>query len=359
MKKTERNDMVRMSKTLRWRLTLFVFGIMLVSALLTTGAYVLVLTLFGKTPLVVAVTFNSYFAILILLCLCALIGSILANWLGKYYLRPLKRLIRATEEVKKGNFKTEVKVETSSPSEMGLLIQSFNDMVRELDSIELFRNDFINNFSHEFKTPIVSIRGFAKELRLGDADSEQREEYLRIIEEESDRLAHLSADVLELSKLENQQFITNQTEFFLDEQLRQCILLYEREWSEKNLEIIPELPEVRFFADEEMLSHVWNNLIGNAVKFTPDGGMIRITLSESAESVTVRVSDTGIGMDAEMRKHIFEKFYQGDPSHQKKGYGIGLTMAARIVQLCRGTITVDSRPAEGSTFTVVLPKTKS
>jgi len=228
--------------------------------------------------------------------------------------------------------------------------------VRELDGIELFRNDFINNFSHEFKTPIISIRGFAKELQYGDPDPAQRQEYAKIIAEEADRLAKLSTNVLELSKLENQQIITNRTKFYLDEQLRQCILLHESEWSRKNIEIIPELAEVRIESNEEILSHVWMNLIHNAIKFTSENGTVTVTLTAGETHATVRISDTGIGMSEEVRAHVFEKFYQGDASHHRSGYGIGLTMAHRAATLCGGTITVESTPGVGSTFTVVLPR---
>ena len=280
----------------------------------------------------------------------------MAALFGFSHLRPIKRLIRATHEVKKGNFKVQIEEEPNPETEVGKLVADFNDMVRELDGIELFRNDFVNNFSHEFKTPIVSIRGFARELQREDLSPEQREEYLRIIVEESDRLARLSTNVLELSKLENRQIVSGKTDFYLDEQLRQCILLLEPSWSEKELEILPELEEVRIYANEEILAHIWNNLLSNAIKFTPTGGTVRVTLSADSSHVTVTVEDTGIGMSEEVREHIFEKFYQGDPSHHKKGYGIGLSMAQKAARLSGGEIRVESEVGKGSCFTVVLPR---
>ena len=243
-----------------------------------------------------------------------------------------------------------------SVTEVGELIDNFNDMVRELDGIELFRSDFINNFSHEFKTPIVSIRGFAKELQQGDLSEEERQEYARIIAEEAGRLAKLSTDVLELSKLENQQIVGDKTAFYLDEQLRQCILRQEPLWTAKQLEILPELDAVRFCFNEEMLAHVWTNLLSNAIKFTPEGGTVRVVLLDEGESVLVRVEDTGIGMTPDVQAHIFEKFYQGDPSHHQKGYGIGLSLVDRIVRLGGGTVTVESEVGKGTTFSVRLPK---
>ena len=355
----EKKQKIRLRNTLRWRLTLFVFLILIVSGLTTGIVYTLLLLLFRFHPIVIALTVNPYSLIITLLCICSVIGTILSGFFGKYYLRPLKQLIQATERVKKGDFKVQVEHQNNPSSEMGTLITSFNEMVRELDGIEMFRNDFINNFSHEFKTPIVSIRGFAKELQAGDLTEEQRAEYAKIIAEESDRLARLSISVLELSKLENQQIVTDKTEFFLDEQLRQAILRQEPIWTEKSIEIIPELDEVRFYSNEELLSHIWDNLLSNALKFTPQDGTVRVELYTDEKSVTVKISDTGIGMTEDVKSHIFEKFYQGDPSHSGGGYGVGLPMVARVVSLCGGDIEVESESGKGSTFTVRLPREKA
>ncbi len=353
----ETREQLRLRQTLRWRLTLFVFGVMIASGIITALFYMVVLVLFSKTPIVIALTVNPLFLCIVLLAVSAMIGTFLSAYFGKLHLRPIKKLSDATKEVRKGNFKVRVENDGIPPeTEMGILIDHFNEMVRELDGIELFRNDFINNFSHEFKTPIVSIRGFAKELQFGDLDLVQRQEYARIIAEESDRLARLSTNVLELSKLENQSIVTDKTAFYLDEQLRQCILLQEAAWSKKEQEIIPELEETRFFGNEELLAHIWMNLIGNAIKFTPPRGTVRVRLTATDGEVVVSVSDTGIGMTEDVKSHIFEKFYQGDASHHHSGYGIGLTMAARATALCGGTVEVQSQIGEGSTFTVRLPR---
>lgn len=356
MKQQKQPSTVRRLGTLRWRLTLFVFLIIALSGMLTGVVLFLSYLWLRRVPVVDTILFNPFFLTLTLLIICALSGALITGFLGRYYLRPLKRVIAATKEVRRGNFATQVDTKDPTTSEMGQMIDSFNEMVLELGGIELLRKDFINNFSHEFKTPIISIRGFARELQQDTLSPEQRKEYAKIIAEEADRLAKLSIHVLELSKLENQRIVTEKTEFYLDEQLRQCILLQENDWTAKNIEIIPELEEVLFYSNEEILSHVWTNLIHNAIKFTPENGSIRITLRADEKSVTVTVSDTGIGMTEEVREHIFEKFYQGDTSRHRVGYGIGLTMAHRATTLCGGTITVESAPGAGSTFTVTLPR---
>ncbi len=347
----------RLRHTMRWRLMLFVLAIFLMSCVLTAIFSTIVFAVFGYIPFISFLRLNSVLLVGVLLFVCAVISAPLSVLFGRYYLRPVQTLIAATKEVKKGNFDVKVPIEADGKlhTEMDVLFENFNEMVNELGGIELFRNDFINSFSHEFKTPIVSIRGFAKELQYGDLTDDQRQEYAKIIAEESDRLAKLSISVLELSKLEHQQIITDKTEFWLDEQLRQCIVLQEPSWSEKKIDMIPELEEVKFFGNEEMLAHVWQNLIGNAIKFTPDGGIITVRLTADDRFATVSVADTGIGMDEETQRHIFEKFYQGDKSHARSGYGIGLAIVGRVVNLCNGTVEVQSSLGEGSVFTVRLP----
>jgi len=351
--KTDR-EVFLLRHSLRWRLTLFVFFITLTSGILTVLLALILILIAPSNKVIASVILNPVSFCALLLAVCAIFGTVFAGIFGKYYLRPLKRLSIATKEVKKGNYKVQVERIDKAPSEMGQLIDNFNEMVRELDGIELFRNDFINNFSHEFKTPIVSIRGFAKEMEKGDLPPERMCEYAHIIAEEADRLSNLSINVLELSKLENQQIVTDQCEFYLDEQLRQCILLLESEWVDKNIEMIPELEEVKFFGNEELLAHIWNNLISNAIKFTPSGGTVTVRLSKDANRIIVSVTDTGIGMSDEVQAHIFEKFYQGDHSHHGKGNGIGLTMAHRAATLAGARITVTSAPNCGSTFTVMF-----
>ncbi|HBF14348.1 MAG TPA: sensor histidine kinase [Clostridiales bacterium] len=347
-------------QTLRWKLTGFVFSVMMLSVALIMLIYWLVLTLLGSSALGLRLAVSPIFIASLLLGACALIATLLFALLSRYYLQPLKRLNRATKEIGEGHFDIHVQEDKEHPyhivPELQDLIRNFNEMAEELRGIELFRNDFINNFSHEFKTPIISIRGFAHELRQEGLTDEQRNEYAKIIEEESDRLARLSSNVLTLSKLENQQIVTGQTEFYLDEQIRQCILLLESEWSEKALEIVPELELLKVRGNEEMLALVWRNLLSNAIKFTPRGGRIEVRMAVTEQTVTVSVSDNGIGMSDEVRARVFEKFYQGDPSHAHAGYGVGLALVKRIVDLLKGTITVESREGFGSRFTVELPR---
>jgi len=335
--------------SLRWRLVMYVFFIMTMANLVTGGVYVLLICL-GVLPRTVLAHMMGPVWLMIL---SAIVGTIIAGWIGKFYLSPMKDLIRATERVAKGDFSVRLPVEKNS--EMGTLMHSFNSMVRDLGSIEMFRNDFINDFSHEFKTPIVSIRGFARQLQRDDLTDDQRREYATIIADEAQRLTNLSTNILLLSKLENQQILTEKTDFSLDEQLRTSILLLEKDWTAKEMELDINLDEAMVHGNAEMLSQVWMNLLSNAIKYTPRGGTIAVTLRRLEQTVEVTVRDNGIGMDPLTKSHIFEKFYQGENSHHARGNGLGLAMVKRIVELSNGKIHVESEKGLGSTFIVTLP----
>ncbi len=339
-------------KSFRTELILIIFFLMLATSGFTVLVYALLHLIFPALK-----NFDTVASSASTLIACTIIGTGAAALLTKWILSPLKEMIDATERIAKGDFKVHIQENFDEASDFGILQRSFNHMVGELDGIEMFRNDFINNFSHEFKTPIVSIQGFAHQLQAGGLTPEEEQEYIRIIAVESDRLAKMATNILLLSKLENQAIVTDKTEFFLDEQIRTCLLVLEKQWSSKDIELNIDLDEVKYCFNETMLSHVWVNLLGNAIKFTPYAGSISCTLRADDACVTVTISDTGCGMDENTQKHIFEKFYQGDTSHTGDGNGIGLTIVGRILTLCDGRIRVESKPGEGSTFTVSLPVT--
>ncbi len=339
-------------KSFRVELTIVIFFLMFLTSVFTVGVYAVLHIVFPALK-----NFDTVASSASTLIACTIIGTVAAAIFTKWILSPLNEMINATDRIARGDFKVHIQETFDEKSDFGILQRSFNHMARELDSIEMFRNDFINNFSHEFKTPIVSIRGFAHQLRAGGLTPEEEREYIRIIAVESDRLAKMATNILLLSKLENQAIVTDRTEFWLDEQLRTCILLLEKEWSAKSIELNIDLDAVKYCSNEDMLSHVWVNLISNAVKFTPAGGTVTCSLRQEGDSVVVTVADTGCGMDKATQKHIFEKFYQGDTSHTGAGNGIGLTIVSRILYLVRGTVAVKSEVGAGSSFTVTLPAT--
>ncbi|MBQ9952271.1 MAG: HAMP domain-containing histidine kinase [Clostridia bacterium] len=329
----------------------YIFMLLVMSGALT-GIFYLILIFFGFLPGFLFTLLTSPFGVIVAVILITLV---LSPRIGRARFRPINDVIRAMSKVSQGDFSVRVD-EEGAVGDMRALSRSFNEMTQELGSIEMFRKDFINNFSHEFKTPIVSIRGFAKQLERDDLTPEQRREYTSIIVSESERLANMSSNILLLTKLENQQIVTDKAEFRLDEQLRNAILLLEKQWSAKDIELSLNLEEVIYVGNEEMMSHIWVNLIGNAIKFSPEGGLLEISLIDRDGAAEIVVRDHGEGMDEDTQKRIFEKFYQGDSAHATEGNGLGLSLVKRIVDLCGGSIAVDSRKGEGTAFAVTLPR---
>lgn len=332
-------------------LVVLIFVVLLVSF---TLAGIILYTLV-RTGVMAPLGERTFVGILIFLLLVSLaISTVFSAIGGTLFLRPLRKLIDATKAVAEGNF--DVRVEVDGPYEMQRLTNSFNHMAKQLGGIETLRSDFVSNVSHEFKTPVTSIRGFARLLKKDTLTPAQRNEYLDIILLESERLSQLSGNVLLLSNLDNTDALPETAAFSLDEQLRQSILLLSPQLDKKQLEIEVDLAPIAVTGSEELLKHVWLNLLNNAIKFTPDKGVIKVTATGTDEAATVTISDTGIGMDEEVQAHLFEKFYQGDVSHTTQGNGLGLSLVKRILDLSDGEIRIKSEKGQGTVFTVVLPK---
>lgn len=285
-----------------------------------------------------------------------LIGTVITALTGRKILAPITSLSDATQEIAKGNFNVELGYENHRVRELGEMAVNFNKMARELAGIETLRSDFVANVSHEFKTPIAAIEGYASLMQSDDLTTEERKDYSRLIMESTKQLSSLSSNILRLSKLENQELVPELNEFDLAEQLRQALLLLEPQWSEKQLELDIELAPARYLGSEELLMQIWLNLLANAIKFTAHGGSVAVALTADADAIRVRIADTGIGMSEEVQKHIFEKFYQGDRSRSREGNGLGLALVRRILDLSGGSIRVVSAPGAGAAFTVELPR---
>ena len=284
------------------------------------------------------------------------IGTALSFFVSHFPLRPLHTLIQAIHKVSEGNY--EVKIHLEHPKEFQELSDCFNQMTEELAGIEMFRSDFINNFSHEFKTPIVSILGFARLMKNQDPDTARRQEYLDIIIEEARRLSELSTTVLNLSKVESLTLLTDETVYSLSEQIRESILLLENKWSDKQIDFDIDIDEIVIKANDQLLKQVWMNLLDNAIKFSPEAGCITITLRANNGNVVFTVKDQGEGINDKTQKFIFDKFYQGDTSHHMEGNGLGLPLVKKILELHQGRIAVQSQTGRGSVFIVTLPLNK-
>ncbi|MHB8074113.1 HAMP domain-containing sensor histidine kinase [Desulfosporosinus fructosivorans] len=329
-------------------LVVFVFFVMVLSVVIVGLCIYLLDSIFDISFLKSGIL--EFFAMLLI---SVSIGTSITALLSRWMVKPVRNLIEAIEDVAKGDFSVTVK--GSNIPELESLAASFNKMVRELAGIEMLRVDFINNFSHEFKTPIVSIKGFAKLLKEGGLTSEEAQEYLDIIIQESQRLVDLSTYVLNLSKVENTEIISGKEVYALDEQIRRAILILEPKWSAKNLSVDVDLESINIYNNAPLLQQIWVNLLDNAIKFTDNGGKLQVSLRRINSSMRFCLRDNGHGMDEETKQHIFDKFYQGDTSHTTIGNGLGLTLVKKIIGLCNGHIEVESSLRKGSSFTVFLP----
>lgn len=282
-----------------------------------------------------------------------LITIALMQNISRKIVNPIKKITDATKKVASGDFTIEL--ETKRDDEIGELTHNFNKMVKELNSIECLQKDFINNVSHEIKTPISSIQGFAKLLEADNLSKEERKEYAGIIKEESDRLLYLSTNILKLAKLENQERIMNKTKFNIAEQIRRTISVLEPKWKEKNIKFNVNLKEQEFLGEKDLMYQAWMNIIENSIKFSKQDGQIDIKMKTDEKNIIVEIKDYGIGMEEEKVKKIFDRFYQIDKSHTKPGAGLGMTIAKRIIELSNGKIDVESKLNKGTTFIVTLP----
>ncbi|MGL4106895.1 ATP-binding protein [Clostridium sp. LP20] len=281
--------------------------------------------------------------------ICSIIISIVIRKLT----RPIEKLADATNEISSGNF--DIKIDIKSKDEVGMLIDKFNSMAKDLKNIEYMQTDFINNVSHEFKTPIAAIEGFATILKNTSISEEERIEYLNIIIDEASRLSELSSNILTLSKLDNIDNFKDNKKFSLDEQIRKTVILLEKEWSNKNISFNLNLSKMFYYGKEDYLMQVWINIINNAIKFSSENSEIDIDCYKNPEYAFVKIKDYGCGMDEDTIKRVFHKFYQGDSSRKSEGYGLGLSICKRIVDLSKGEIKIDSKLGEYTEILISLP----
>lgn len=282
------------------------------------------------------------------------VATVLSMFVSRAVLYPVRTVSESAKRIAKGDFSQKID-ENSIIEEVASVGKNFNLMMNELEKLESFRSEFGASVSHEFKTPLGNIKGYAELLRDGELSLEEREAYIQKIISSVDKLNDMSEKMLALARFENQQMILNKTEFRLDEQIRQCFLAFENRWSEKEIEPSLELDEITYLGDSNIISHIWSNLLENAVKFTQKGGKIEIELKKEKKYVVVKIFNSGEGIKKKDISHIFDKFYQVDKSRHDRGSGLGLPLVKRLVELCNGEIFVKSVLGVGTEFTVSLP----
>lgn len=271
---------------------------------------------------------------------------------------PMATLSRAMNRVATGDF--QVSLDTGSKmAEIRDSYHSFNRMTKELAATETLQTDFISNVSHEFKTPITAVEGYATLLQDPTIDDEERAMYVDKILFNTRRLSELVGNILLLSKAENKAIQAKATTYRLDEQVREVLLTFESKWAEKEIEFDINLDAVTYTGIESLVYHVFANLIDNAIKFDPQGGIIRMRLSEAEREITFVIEDNGPGIPEAERERIFRKFYQADSSRAHAGNGLGLALVKQLLDICHGRIDVTDAEGGGARFTVVLTKCAS
>lgn len=333
-----------------------IFFVYLVVLLIMSGIHTVLIV--GANLLGWSVVARTVIPILYWLAVAVGLTLFTREQIRRTYEEPMYKLAEATKKVAEGDFSIYIApLHTLEHLDyLDQMLVDFNKMVEELGSIETLKTDFFSNVSHEIKTPLSIIQNNA-ELLCGENLEKQQKEYAEMIFHTSKRLADLISNILKLNKLEKQTIIPVMQNYDVCEQLAQCAISYEPAWEKKNLEFDADMEDyVEISADPDLMELVWNNLFSNAVKFTEPGGKITLTEKSDEDKIYVSITDTGCGMTEETKKHIFEKFYQGDTSHATAGNGLGLALALRVLQLNNYNIEVMSKPGEGSTFTVIIPK---
>ncbi len=336
------------------KIVLLVFNIMVSSAIIM-GALIYLSSKAGIIS--VKGNFGPLGTVVIMLLTSVILGTIIGCIFGCKLIKPVLEMSAATKKISQGDFTVRIDhtIYKDDDSEISQLIDNFNSMVEKLSKIETLRSDFIANVSHEFKTPLATIQGYVTLLDDDTLTKNERKNYIKIIYEATAKLTTLTSNILKISKLDNQEVKIEIKEYNLIEQIREVIILDEALWEEKNITFDLTFPEIKIVSDEELLKHIWLNILSNAIKYSNQDGKIEIYASSDDEKIIVTFVDHGIGMSEETLSHMFEKFYQGDTSHSKEGSGLGLALVQKILKLLKGTIEVKSELNVGTTVIITLP----
>ncbi|MBE6715416.1 MAG: HAMP domain-containing histidine kinase [Ruminococcaceae bacterium] len=344
--KKEKNRSFRLSRvSLNTRLTIILGCVVFASVLVAFGIVNLIRLVNPQA--------SNFHLLLQLNVFCLIIAMIATRLILKRFLEPIKTLREAMQKVAEGDFSTRIETKSTS-AEIQDMFSGFNIMTKELASTEILQTDFVSNVSHEFKTPINAIEGYTTLLQSTENIDEVENEYIEKILFNTKRLSSLVSNILLLSKIENQSIQTKQVKFRLDEQIRETIVALEQSWTEKDIELNVELEEIEYYGSEALSYHIWSNIIGNAIKFSPDGGAVKINLTKEQNSIFFTVEDNGPGLTEEAKKHLFDKFYQADSSHKQEGNGLGLALVKRIVTILGGEVYAENLESGGCRFTVIL-----
>lgn len=329
-------------------LTVFIFAVCCITAIFLFSIYLVLL----ENNVITEITL-VWFVFILLFASIVISTSLVRGFGNKIIFGSLSQITKASKAVARGDFSQ--RLESPKEKEVAELCDSFNEMVDKLGSNELLARDFVSNVSHQFRTPLSSIHGYAQLLESDDLTDEERIEYITVIKEKSVSLSILINDILELSRLEHLSTDVDKELFSIDEQIRKCILSMEKQLSEKNLDVDLDLQNVDYLGCKDLLAEVWNNLLENAIKFSKPNGKIQIELKCDYEQVSVAVRDNGIGMSYETQNRMYERFYRGKEASSFSGSGLGMAMVKNIINKHGGDIIVESELEKGSNIFITLP----
>ena len=285
-----------------------------------------------------------------------LLGAAVVFFIARQMSRPLAAMARAAADMAKGDF--DARAPEEGGKEIQELSQAFNQMAAQLSSLEQSRRDFVANVSHELRSPITSIQGFAQGMLDGTIPPEQHGQYLQVVVDETHRLSKLIASLLNLSRMENEETSLAYTDFDVNELARRVLISRVTQIDEKRLEIDVRFEREACFvrADADQIQQVIINLLDNAIKFTPEGGTVTLSTLEAEGHIALRVKDTGVGILPQDAPHIFDRFYKADKAHTVgKGTGLGLAICYRIMERHGQTIRLLSGEG-GAEFEITLAK---
>lgn len=333
-----------------WQMTFIVLAIWIISAL--SGVWI---TRVINTHFPVEEEVKNFSIVIAFVLGSTLIALPITYLITSASMKVTLTISECIDRIAEGDFTTQMP-NIGKNEYVNAVVNNFNKMVQKLNTVSIINSDFISSFSHEFKTPIVSIKGYAELLKESGGLNKEQIEYLDIIIEESKRLTKLSESTLLISKLDSQKVMLKEEEFYVKGQIENTILLFDSQLKEKNIELETTLKRVKIKSDPDFIKEIWINLISNAIKYSNNGGKIQVSMKSDKNNLFVTVSDNGIGMDKETKEKAFEKFYQKEKSHSMRGLGLGLSIVKRIVDLAGGEITCESELNKGTRITVMLPK---
>lgn len=289
--------------------------------------------------------------------LTVVISGLALAWEAGWYGRPAKAVVEAAGRVAAGDFSVRIPMPNwrIGIAEAHSLIAHFNRMARELEGMERMQKDFMGNVSHEFKTPLSSLIGFAEMLMEGGLDAREQQEYLVLMHREAQRLSRLSENILYLSRLDAQRITTKHVPIAVDEQIRRCLILLAEKLTNTRLSLDIRLEAMSIESDPDLLEQIWLNLLDNALKYAPPDTTLHISGTMAQSSIIVAIRDEGCGIPPEKQPYIWNRFYQCEESHKEHGHGLGLAIVKCVLDVLGGSIACHSAEGQGTEMIVTLP----